>query len=131
MKLMLSTLILCFSHLGFTQEKEKPCGQIPVAKPEVHAKYDGDIKAYFSNALPTDKKEGTISATFRMYVDCNGKVTKAKLYKGEMPDANQKAILEKIYAMNWTPAQHEGENVTSNVFIVVEITNGKAEITVY
>ncbi len=130
MKLLLSALFICFSFIGMSQDGER-CPQLPNAKPAIKAEYGGDLVAYFSADLSEDLKKGTITATFRMYVDCHGDVSKAKFQSGTMNETDQKSFLELIYAMKWTPAQDQKVDVTSNVYLEFEITNGVLKVTRY
>lgn len=126
-------LFITLSFIGFATfaQEEQPCGQIPVAKPEVKAEFNGDLEAYLSGGLSEDSKTGSFTATFRMYVDCDGKVIKAKFESGDMNEADQKALLNLIYEMNFTPAQDKGRTVMSNYYITLESTNGQLKIKTY
>ena len=129
--MFLSALILSFTLVGFSQDDKLPCNDLPYATPEHKAKYDGDIEKYFSDDLSAEMKKGTVSGTFRMYVDCYGEVTKAGFQSGEMKDSDQKKMIDLIYKMKWKPAQVKGKDVTSSVFIVLEIVNGQVAVKVY
>lgn len=132
MKTIISMLVLMVGFASFSQDKE-PCSQLPQAKPDATASVSGDMNKHFSGVLSDDlKKDGaTFEATFKMIVDCNGDVAKIMFMKGDISDADQKLFIQAIEKLDWKPAQKGDKDVTSTVFIVLNITNGQVKATLY
>ena len=100
------------------------CNQLPVARPDIAARYDGDITKSFGK-LPSALKKATYSGVFKLTVDCKGKVLKVFFREGTFTEDDQEFFADKLFDTQWQPAMDNQANVTSFVFITVNITKGK------
>jgi len=130
MKTTLVLLTLILGGFSFAQG-QKECNQLPYAKVDTKAEAVGDLNGIIASTLPKSLAEdGSHEAVLKMYVDCFGKVTKLKIEKTDLDDANGKWLWNVIYNSEWKPATAMKKDVTSTVFITVKINNGEVEATV-
>lgn len=130
----MKSLILVFALLigaaGMAQEK-KECNQLPYAKVDTKAEVKGELNDIIASTMPASLKEdGTHEAVLKMYVDCFGQVTKLKMEKSNLNDADGKWLWNVIKNTTWQPATAMKKDVTSTVFISVTIVNGQIEATI-
>lgn len=130
MKKIVSLLILTIAFTSFSQE-ETTCGQLPFAKVDQKAELTMKLDELIRKDLPaTLREDGEHSAVFKMYVDCHGEVSKYKLERGTMSDADQKWLWKIVGKTTWKPAKLDKKDVTSLVFITVTVTNGQVEVVI-
>lgn len=110
--------------------KVRPCNQIPIANVEKKAIYDGKIEKLFLDNLTSDLKKGTHKAVYKLMVDCYGAVSISTYQSGTFSEASQRLFAELLFKSKWKPAIHKSVNVTSFVFVTVDIVSGKATVVV-
>jgi hypothetical protein len=107
------------------------CGQLPRAKVDKKAEINNNFKELVeSEMLSSLKKDGEHQAVIKMYVDCHGEVAKHKYERGNMTDSEQKWIWNLVGKSTWTPAVFEKKDVTSTVYLTIDIVNGQTKFTI-
>ncbi|MBL7899271.1 MAG: hypothetical protein JNJ99_12110 [Crocinitomicaceae bacterium] len=131
MKLFFSFLFLAFSlHLS-AQETKQTCNDLPLADPEVRAScLTEDILSPFKGALTEKLKKGTHTAVFKFFVTCNGEVTNVAYQRGTVDSSTQSIFAAEINKLKWKPATHKSKQVTSVVFLTIEIVNAQITISI-
>lgn len=135
MKFFLSVLFLTIGMLGFSQAdsaRVDVCPGLPIAKPEKRAAcLTVELPAFFSKGLDDKLKKGEFSATYKLQVDCSGKIVSVFLNKGN-PGVNADTYFQsKIKQLTFKPAEHNKQLVNSFVFVQIEVINGKFTVVVY
>jgi len=87
-------------------------------------------KSFFSQNLPNELKKGTHSAVFKLLVDCYGLPSKPMYQSGSLTESNQKYFLDLLLTTKWKPAVDKFADVTTFVFITLEIVNGQVTVVV-
>jgi len=108
----------------------RPCNQIPIANAETKASFDGKIEKFVGDSLKSDLKRGTHSAVFKLMIDCNGIVSKITYQSGTFSESNQKLFIGLFSNSKWKPAIEKSVNVTSFVFVTINIVNSKSTVMV-
>jgi len=103
---------------------------LPIAGADKKAAFDGKIEKFFADNLSSDLKKGTHQAVFKLMVDCYGVVSKSTYQSGTFSESNQKLFLNLFLETKWKPATHQSANVTTFVFVTVDIVNGKVTVVV-
>jgi len=106
------------------------CNQIPIAIAEKKASFDGKIEKFVGDNLKSDLKKGTHSAVFKLMIDCNGIVSKTTYQSGSFSESNQTLFIDLFLKSKWKPASDKSANVTTFVFVTVDIVNGKVAVVV-
>ena len=127
-------ILLCFV-LGivtvYSQDKQDVCNQLPYAKVDKVASPSTDlVKTISAEMLSELKKDGAHQAVFKLYVDCHGKVAKSKYESGDLNSSQQEWLMNIVDKSSWKPAVLAKKDVTSTVFVTVDINNGKVSVAI-
>tara|TARA_B100000809_G_C15020914_1_gene488405 strand:- start:285 stop:689 length:405 start_codon:yes stop_codon:yes gene_type:complete len=122
-KLNVFVLFLILSIVSFSQESIKPCGQIPQINPTVKAKCLNDINEVLSESLPESfSKDKKYESTFKLIVDCNGRIDMVIYKRGNLSESQQKYFLTQLNELkDWTSAQHNGTDVSTAVYFTIDL----------
>ncbi len=136
MKKLFLFVVIFLGLNGFSQaetEKEKPCNQIPVAKPSEKATYKGDLEKDFAKQLPDSfKKAENVSGTFKFIVDCNGHIETIIFKNGNFSNEQQAYFQKKISELNnWTAGKLNDKNVSTYVYLTIDLNKGVLTVKVY
>jgi hypothetical protein len=131
MKILSFFILLLAGHVVLAQPEKTPCSGLPVAVPEVRAvSKTSDLGKYFETRVPEKLKKGTHAAVYKLIVDCNGTVTQIDYQRGTFSETDQSDYRTQIAELEWKPAQQKSKDVTSTVFVTLEIVNGKFTVIV-
>lgn len=119
--------LLLVSSLTFSQEEIKPCGQLPFANPTVKPICENNIQNVLSEGLPSIFKEkATYESTFKLLIDCNGRIDMVIYKNGNLDTAQQKHFLSLINKLkDWKAGQMNEVDVTTTVYFTIDIDNRK------
>lgn len=125
-RLSIITAIL-ISNFAFSQEDIKPCGQLPQVNPTVKAVCENDIQKTLSTGLPSIFKEkAKYESTFKLIVDCNGRIDMVIYKNGNLSSAQQKHFLVLINELkDWQAGQVNKNTVSTTVYFTIDIDNRK------
>jgi len=130
----LSIIALVFmSTWSFSQDDIKPCGQLPYAVPTVKAVCENDIQKILSDSLPTlFKEKGKYESTFKLLVDCNGRIDMVIYKNGNLDTEQQKHFLLLFNDLkDWKAGQVKEVDVSTTVYFTVNIVNRQLEFKQY
>lgn len=112
------------------QETKETCNQLPYAKVEKKAELTMDLEKLIKKEMHASLKEdGSHSGIIKLYVDCHGEVVKHKYDRGDLNEEQQQWLLDLIGKTTWKPAIADKKNVTSVLFLTIDITNGQVKVT--
>lgn len=116
-------VFLSLTMVGFSQEDIKPCGQLPHVNPTVKTKCLSDVKSILSNGLPSSfNKEKSYQSSFKLIIDCNGRIDMVIYKKGNFSEAQQKHFLTQINKLkDWSAGQVDGKDVSTTVYITIDV----------
>ena len=122
-KINIFILFLTISFVTFSQDEIKPCGQLPQINPTVKAKCSNDIQAILSESLPSSfSKDKNYESTFKLIVDCNGRIDMVIYKKGNLSESQQKYFLTQLNKLkDWTSGQKDGTDVSTTVYFTIDI----------
>jgi len=131
-KLSIVAAIL-ISSIGFSQDEIKPCGQLPQANPSVKAVCENNIQSILSSDLPSlFKEKAKYESTFKLLVDCNGRIDMVIYKNGNLDSAQQKHFLGLINELkDWKAGQSNKVDVTTTVYFTIDIDNRIVEYKQY
>lgn len=131
MKKIAFIFITLLALSAYAQTETNTCSGLPVAVPEKRAVCEvSDLVHYFEIRMPDALKKGTYSAVYKLTVDCKGAVEEASYQRGTFGPAEQESYTNQLMALSWKPAKQKNKNVTSFVFVTLEIVNGKFTVAV-
>lgn len=132
-KLNILLLFFSLSLISFSQEDIKPCGQLPHINPTVKAKCSNDIKVVLSEKLPTSfSKDSKYESTFKLIVDCNGRIDMVIYKKGNLSESQQKYFLLQLNKLiDWTAGQVDGKDVSTTVYFTIEVVKRQISFKQY
>jgi hypothetical protein len=124
-KINIFILFLSLSIVGFSQENIKPCGQLPQVNPTVKAKCSNDVQVILSESLPSSfSKDKNYESTFKLIVDCNGRIDMVIYKKGNLSESQQKYFLTQLNKLkDWTSGQQDGIDVSTTVYFTIDVEN--------
>ena len=116
-------LFLSLSILSFSQDDIKPCGQLPHVNPTVKAKCTNEIDAILAESLPSSfSKDKNYESTFKLIVDCNGRIDMVIYKKGNLSESQQKYFLTQLNKLkDWSAGQVEGRDVSTTVYFTIDV----------
>ena len=129
----LNILLIFFISGALYAQNDKPCGQLPVLKPDVKAVCHEDVQNILSHELPSIfKKKESYKASFKIILDCNGSIDMVIYKDGNLNTEQQIHFLNKINQLKkWTPAKENNNEVTSTIFLTININKGEVEYKFY
>lgn len=133
-KINLFILFIGLATIGFSQSEDiKPCGQLPYATPTVKAKCENDMQKILSANLPaTFKKDKSYNSSFKLIIDCNGRIDMVIYKKGNFTEAQQKHFLTLINTLkDWKAGQVDGKDVSTTVYITIDVNNRLVDVKQY
>ena len=101
--------------------------------PTVKAKCSNDIQSILNENLPASlSKEKTYTSSFKLLVDCNGSIDMVIYKKGDLSETQQKYFLTQLNKLNdWTAGQVEGSDVSTTVYITIDINKRQLAYKIY
>jgi hypothetical protein len=132
-KINILILFLSLSMIGFSQTEDKKCGQLPHVNPTIKAVCSNDVQSILSENLPVSfKKDSKHESTFKMIIDCFGRIDMVIYKNGNLTKAEQKHFLLQINKLkDWTSGQVDGKDVKTTVYITVDVVNRTVIYKVY
>ena len=131
MKYVITLIVFGFSIAGFTQDKKMDCGQLPFAKVDDKAEVSTDLSELIKSDLPKSLKDkGSHQAIFKLMVDCNGELANQFYQRGDFSEEDQQWLSKIIGKSKWRAAKVQDKQVSSTVFITVNITNSDVEVII-
>lgn len=130
----LSIIVAVFiSSVAFSQDEIKPCGQLPQVNPTVKAICENDINGILSEGLPASfKLKESYKSTFKLLIDCNGRIDMVIYKNGTLNSAQQKHFLVLLNKLkDWKSGQLNEVDVTTSVYFTIDIENRELEIKQY
>jgi hypothetical protein len=118
---------LLISSFSFSQKEIKPCGQLPQVNPTVKPICENNIQNILSTGLPSIFKEkAKYESTFKLLIDCNGRIDMVIYKNGNLDTAQQKHFLGLINKLkDWKAGQVNEVDVTTTVYFTIDIDNRK------
>jgi len=113
--------------------QDKPCGQLPVIKPTEKAVCSNDVSKILNEDVPESfKLKETYKASFKIILDCNGVIDFVVYKKGNLNTQQQKYFLTQINKLkNWKVAKQDGKEVSSVIYIEIEVKSRKVAYKFY
>jgi len=132
-KLNILMLFMGLSMLSFSQDEIKPCGQLPTVNPTLKPKCNNDMQKVFSQNLPSSfNKEKSYNSSFKLIVDCNGRIDMVIYKKGNFSESQQKHFLTLINTLkDWNAGQVDGKDVSTTVYITIDVNKRVVSFKVY
>ena len=128
MKLITAIIFLGIGIFGSSQNRDTICNQLPIALPETKASFSSSLENQISDALKkTITESSKFSATYKLIVDCDGRVSKYFFKQGDMNDVDRRLVEDVLKTSEWQPGIDKGKIVASTVYITIEIVAGKVE----
>ena len=124
---------LLISSFSFSQKEIKPCGQLPQVNPTVKPICENNIQNILSTGLPSIFKEkAKYESTFKLLIDCNGRIDMVIYKNGNLSAAQQKHFLVLINELkDWKAGQQNKTDVTTTVYFTIDIDDRKVEYKQY
>lgn len=116
-------LFISLSIISFSQDEIKPCGQLPQVNPTIKAICSNDIQSVLSEDLPASfAKDKSYQSTFKLIVDCNGRIDMVIYKKGNLSEAQQVFFLNQLNKLkDWSAGQMEGKDVSTTVYFTIDV----------
>ena len=125
--------IVLMSSLSIAQDEIKPCGQLPHVNPTVKAICESSIKEVLSDSLsPIFKEKSKYESTYKLLIDCNGRVDMVIYKNGNLSSEQQKYFLLKLNELrDWKACQVNKVDVSTTVYFTIDIINRQLEFKQY
>lgn len=123
-KFKLLLLIVVIGTTTFAQDDIKECGQLPHLNPTFKAICSTDIEKVLSADLSSSfLKEKLYTATFKLIIDCNGRIDMVIYKKGNLSAEQQKHFLYKLNDLkDWQAGKIDGSDVSTTVYFLIDIS---------
>jgi TonB family protein len=125
---MKKIITFCFILVGFTSLNAQQTAALPAGKPEISAKFNGDINKYLTDniAYPQDDKVNNIEGTVyvSLLIGKDGSLTEIKVVRGVTSTMDAEAVRVLSQMPKWTPATQHGEAVSQQVTIPIHFELG-------
>jgi len=117
--------VLLISSITFSQNEIKPCGKLPHVNPTVKPICENDIQNVLSENLPSSFKEKVkYESTFKLLIDCNGRIDMVIYKRGNLTTTQQKHFLGLINTLkDWKAGQSNKVDVTTTVYFTIDVDN--------
>lgn len=131
-KIILPLTLALTASFSFGQDL-KPCGQLPVINPTEKAICNNNVAEILNENIPESFKKGeSYHASFKIILDCNGIIDFVVYKKGNLTTEQQKYFLTQINKLkDWKVAKNKGVEVSSNIYITIDVENRKATYQFY
>ena len=132
-KLNIIIIFLSLSLVSFSQDDIKPCGQLPHVNPTVKAKCSNDIQTVLTESLPASfSKAKSYESTFKLIVDCNGRIDMVIYKKGNLTESQQKYFLTQFNKLkDWSAGQVEAKDVSTTVYFTIDVVKRELSFKQY
>ena len=132
-KLLSVLLVFLTTTVSFSQDDIKPCGQLPHVNPTVKPICENDIQKVLSDSLPLIFKEkAKYESTFKLLIDCNGRIDMVIYKNGNLNTEQQKHFLLLLNDLkDWKAGQVNDVDVSTTVYFTIDIINRQLEFKQY
>jgi len=115
--------VFIVSSFSFSQADIKPCGQLPNINPTVKPICENNIQKVLSSSLPLlFKEKSKYESTFKLLIDCNGRIDMVIYKNGNLDTSQQKYFLGLINTLkDWKAGQSNKVDVSTSVYFTIDI----------
>ncbi len=125
--------VFLISIVSFSQDEIKPCGQLSNDNPTVKPVCETNIENVLTDNLPLIFKEkAKYKSTFKLLIDCNGRIDMVIYKNGNLDTAQQKHFLLLINKLRgWKAGQVNEVDVSTTVYLTIDIDDRQLKVKQY